>query len=106
MNLKELVIQIMNEKHLTKPELNKREEIVKAMKPKFKGNTSSLYAIATSKAKKIAEETVTNIGGSNFSNGDGEQYATPKAFGKNKRLTFRKSFLKELIQQEIKNIKK
>lgn len=107
MNLKELVIQIMNEKTLTSSEMDKREEIVKAMKPTFKGDKSSLYAIATDRAKKLAEEVanVSNIGGSSFSTGNGEQFATPKAFGKNKRMTIRKSFLKELIQKEIKVLK-
>lgn len=46
----------MAEKKLTKPELKKREEIVKAMKKDFKGPEPVMYAIATKKAKKVAEE--------------------------------------------------
>ena len=57
--------------------------------------------------RQLVEEVanVSNMGGSSFSTGNGEQFATPKAFGKNKRMTIRKSFLKELIQKEIKVLK-
>ena len=48
----------LDEKHLTEPELEKREEIVLALKkdPKFqtKRGKSSAFAIATAKAKEIA----------------------------------------------------
>ena len=43
------------EKKLTKAETNKKEEIVKAMKKDFKGPKSAMYAIATDKAKDLAE---------------------------------------------------
>jgi len=58
--------------------------------------------------RKLQEDVanVSNIGGASFQSGQGEQYASPKAFSKGKRMTIRKSFLKELIQKEIKNIKK
>jgi len=45
----------INEKHLTTAEKNKKEEIVKAMKKTFKGPKPAMYAIATSKAEKMAE---------------------------------------------------
>jgi hypothetical protein len=45
----------MTEKKLTKAELKKREEIVKSMKDTFKGPKAAMYAIATDKAKKVAE---------------------------------------------------
>lgn len=45
----------------------------------------------------------TGIGGS-FQTGQGEQFATPKAFKNKKTITIRK-VLKELVQQEIKNFK-
>ncbi len=57
--------------------------------------------------KSLLEEmgNVTNNGGASFNSGSGEQFATPKAFKNNKRMTLKKSFLKELIQTEIKNLK-
>lgn len=33
----------------------------------------------------LDEANVTNVGGASFTPGDGAQYATPKAFGKNNR---------------------
>jgi len=45
----------LNEKTLTKPEMKKKEKIVKAMKKDFKGPKTAMYAIATEKAKKVAE---------------------------------------------------
>ena len=45
----------MMEKKLTKAEKAKKEDIVKGMKKSFKGDESAMYAIATSKAKKVAE---------------------------------------------------
>tara|TARA_R110000868_G_scaffold102272_3_gene281661 strand:- start:393 stop:1571 length:1179 start_codon:yes stop_codon:yes gene_type:complete len=44
------------EKQLTKPEVKKREEIVKAMKKQGAPKSSKTYAIATAQAKKVAEE--------------------------------------------------
>lgn len=48
----------IDEKHLTPAEKKKKEEIVKAMKSSFKGPKPVMYAIATSKAKKVAEGTL------------------------------------------------
>lgn len=45
----------LEEKQLTKPELKKREEIVKAMKKQGAPKSSKTYAIATAQAKKVAE---------------------------------------------------
>lgn len=45
----------LDEKKLTAAEKRKKEEIVKAMKKSFKGNEGAMYAIATEKAKKLAE---------------------------------------------------
>lgn len=45
----------VNEKKLTTAEKNKKEEIVKSMKKDFKGPKVAMYAIATDKAKKMAE---------------------------------------------------
>jgi hypothetical protein len=46
----------LGEKKLTPAELKKREEIVKSMKDTFKGPKAAMYAIATDKAKKVAED--------------------------------------------------
>ena len=46
----------LDEKHLTKPEVKKREEIVKAMKAKGAPKSPKTYAIATAQAKKLAED--------------------------------------------------
>jgi hypothetical protein len=54
--VKETVAKIVAEKELTAAEEKKREEIVKAMKKDFKGPAPAMYAIATDKAKKLAEE--------------------------------------------------
>ena len=48
--------QQLQEKTLTAAETEKKEEIVKSLKPKY-GKTSKTYAIATSVAKKVAEDT-------------------------------------------------
>lgn len=45
----------LDEKKLTTAEKRKKEDIVKAMKKSFKGNEGAMYAIATDKAKKLAE---------------------------------------------------
>ena len=49
----------LDEKHLTSAEKRKKEDIVKVMKKTFKGSKPVMYAIATKKAKEIAEETLT-----------------------------------------------
>jgi hypothetical protein len=54
--VKETVAKFVAEKTLTAAEEKKREEIVKAMKKDFKGPAPAMYAIATDKAKKLAEE--------------------------------------------------
>jgi hypothetical protein len=54
--VKETVAKIVAEKELTAAEIKKREEIVMAMKKDFKGPAPAMYAIATDKAKKLAEE--------------------------------------------------
>jgi hypothetical protein len=48
-------LNMIQEKKLTKAEKAKKEEIVTSLKPKY-GKTSKTYAIATSVAKKVAEE--------------------------------------------------
>jgi hypothetical protein len=45
----------LSEKKLTAAEKRKKEDIVKDMKKSFKGNKGAMYAIATDKAKKLAE---------------------------------------------------
>jgi hypothetical protein len=45
----------LSEKKLTAAEKRKKEDIVKDMKKSFKGNKGIMYAIATDKAKKLAE---------------------------------------------------
>ena len=49
--------RILQEKKLTKAEKAKKEEIAKSLKKKY-GKTAKTYAIATSVAKRVAEETV------------------------------------------------
>lgn len=46
----------LSEKKLTAAEMRKKEQIVKGMKKSFKGDKSDMYAIATAKAKEIAED--------------------------------------------------
>ena len=46
----------LDEKKLTAAEKRKKEEIVKGMKKSFKGDEGAMYAIATAKAKELAEE--------------------------------------------------
>jgi hypothetical protein len=54
--VKETVAKMVDEKHLTAAETKKKEDIVMAMKKDFKGPEAALYAIATDKAKKLAED--------------------------------------------------
>jgi hypothetical protein len=56
---KQMKEEKIDEKHLTPAEKKKKEDIVKAMKKTFKGPKPVMYAIATKKAEKIAEETLT-----------------------------------------------
>jgi len=53
--LEEMIRRVVKEKKLTAAEKKKKEDIVKGMKKSFKGDKSAMYAIATAKAKKLAE---------------------------------------------------
>jgi len=53
--IKEMIRRAVQEKKLTAAEKKKKEQIVKGMKKSFKGDESDMYAIATAKAKKLAE---------------------------------------------------
>ena len=59
--LKEMIRRAVRERALTKAEKKKKEDIVKGMKKSFKGDEASMYAIATAKAKKIAEAKGTEL---------------------------------------------
>ena len=59
--LKEMIRRAVNEKKLTTAEKRKKEDIVKGMKKSFKGDKSAMYAIATAKAKKLAEVQGTEL---------------------------------------------
>lgn len=50
--------ETVEEKKLTAAEKEKKEDIVKAMKKTFKGPKAAMYAIATKKAKEVAEESL------------------------------------------------
>jgi hypothetical protein len=54
--VKETVAKFVAEKTLTSAEKKKKEDIVMAMKKDFKGPKTAMYAIATDKAKKLAED--------------------------------------------------
>lgn len=53
--IKQAVMEVLQEKKLTKAEKNKKEDIVKAMAKQGASKDSKTYAIATAKAKKLAE---------------------------------------------------
>ena len=53
--IKKAVMEVLQEKKLTKAEKNKKEDIVKAMAKQGASKDSKTYAIATAKAKKLAE---------------------------------------------------
>ena len=53
--IEEMIRKVVREKKLTTAEKNKKEDIVKGMKKSFKGDKPTMYAIATAKAKKLAE---------------------------------------------------
>jgi hypothetical protein len=53
--------EVIDEKKLTPAEKKKKEEIVKGMKDSFKGDKEAMYAIATDKAKKVAETIAKKI---------------------------------------------
>jgi hypothetical protein len=59
--IKEMIRRVVQEKKLTAAEKKKKEQIVKGMKKSFKGDEASMYAIATAKAKKIAEVQGTEL---------------------------------------------
>lgn len=58
---KKIADPYLEEKKLTKAEKEKKEDIVKGMKGNFKGDKAAMYAIATSKAKKVAENLKTQL---------------------------------------------
>ena len=58
---KKIADPYLEEKKLTKAEKKKKEDIVKGMKGSFKGDESAMYAIATAKAKKVAETLIKNL---------------------------------------------
>jgi len=66
----ETSLPYLDEKHLTAAELKKREEIVKAMKKDFKGSKGAMYAIATEKAKKVAETIAKELKEARFEKGE------------------------------------
>jgi len=53
--IKKAVMEVLQEKKLTPAEKNKKEDIVKAMAKQGASKDSKTYAIATAKAKKLAE---------------------------------------------------
>jgi hypothetical protein len=53
--IKQAVMEVLQEKKLSKAEKNKKEDIVKAMAKQGAPKDSKTYAIATAKAKKLAE---------------------------------------------------
>ena len=56
--IKKAIEEVIREKKLTKAEINKKEDIVKAMKSTTKLPAPAMYAIATAKAKKLAENAI------------------------------------------------
>lgn len=60
----------LGEKKLTSAEKKKKEEIVMAMKKDFKGPKPVMYAIATEKAKKVAEELAKKLKEARFEKGE------------------------------------
>lgn len=59
--VKEIVAKTVAEKKLTAAEKKKKEDIVMAMKKDFKGPKAAMYAIATDKAKKLAEDDIEEV---------------------------------------------
>jgi hypothetical protein len=56
--IKRAVEEVIREKKLTKAELKKKEDIVKALKGTTDLPEPAMYAIATAKAKKLAENII------------------------------------------------
>jgi hypothetical protein len=56
--IRKAIMEVIKEKKLTKAELKKREEILKAMKGTTNLPAPAMYAIATAKAKKLAEDGI------------------------------------------------
>lgn len=73
------------EKQLTKPEVKKREEIVKAMKKQGAPKSSKTYAIATAQAKKVAEELDPVGEEDDDINNDGEVNSSDKYLAKRRQ---------------------
>lgn len=88
----------LDEKHLTKAELKKREEIVKAMKKKGAPKTAKTYAIATAQAEKVAEELDPVGKEDDDINNDGKVDKTDK-YLKHRRDVVSKKITKEEVQQ-------
>jgi len=59
--LREVIRRVISERKLTPAEKKKKEDIVKGMKKSFKGDKEAMYAIATAKAKKVAEAKVVPV---------------------------------------------
>ena len=92
------VDEALSEKQLTKAELKKREEIVKAMKAKGAPKNAKTYAIATAQAEKVAE-TLDPVGKEDDDiNNDGKVDKTDK-YLKNRRDVVSKKITKEEVQQ-------
>jgi len=71
----------LEEKKLTAAEKKKKEEIVKGMKDTFKGPKAAMYAIATEKAKKVAETLAKKLkenNGADLKKGDTVEYEGKK----------------------------
>jgi hypothetical protein len=56
--IRKAIEEVIREKKLTKAELKKKEDIVKAMKGTTDLPAPAIYAIATDKAKKLAENAI------------------------------------------------
>lgn len=56
--IRKAIEEVLKEKKLTKAELKKKEDIVKAMKGTTDLPAPAIYAIATAKAKKLAENNI------------------------------------------------
>jgi hypothetical protein len=101
--IKKAIEEVIREKKLTKAEINKKEDIVKAMKGTTKLPEPTMYAIATAKAKKLAEG-----GGINYDNLTKDSIADLKSLIdiKNKELKKLKSGtnIPPLVQGQIKKL--
>jgi hypothetical protein len=101
--IRKAIEEIIKEKKLTKAELNKKEDIVKAMKGTTKLPAPAIYAIATDKAKKLAEG-----GGINYDNLTKNSTADLKSLIDIKNKEFKKlksgTNIPPLVQGQIKKL--